>query len=207
VFAYHGIGASGTLMSQYIEMQEHAAGEAIVVFPDAKNGTWDLGGSTDVDAFNQTLAWLGERTCINAQRVFALGFSHGAAMVNKLGCDTRAPVRAIAPAAGGSSVSDASACKRVPVLVYHRSDDNVVSVESGRRARDLWRTTNGCTTATAPSTAPALAGLSCVASGECSGESALHYCEDNAPPACPGCVHDLRFPYRGAIWQWFQAFP
>lgn len=196
VVVLHGAGSNGTKMSSYIAMQKYTAGGAIVVFPDAVSGQWDISGDSDLLFFDALVADTKNRLCTNAQKVFVEGFSRGGYMTNFLGCRRSSVIRGIAPAAGGFSQQGCS--NRVAAFVYHRADDDVVKVADGRAARDRWRTTNGCSTSTR-----ATGSLGCVEYTGCTSGTPLVWCEDTGASKYK---HDLRDVYRTPIWNWMNAF-
>ncbi len=199
VFTLHGIGATGAEMAEYIMMQDYVSGGAVVVFPDAVNGNWDTGGNIDLDFHEAMIDAVGDRLCLNQQRVYALGFSYGAYMVNHLGCKRPSRIRAIVAANGGFGGSTAG-CGQTSALVYHRTDDDDESVVNGRNARDKWVAIDKCTTTT-----KAFGTLGCVEYQGCAPKTVVAWCEDKVPAACNGCKHDLRDVYRVPLWQWMAS--
>jgi len=203
VVLFHGIGATGPDMADYIKMQDYAAGNAIVAFPSAVNGQWDTGGDQDLAFFDALLGSLETSLCVNEQRVFALGFSFGAYMANHLGCKRSAVLRGFVAADGG--FQSASGCGPTAALIYHRTDDDDEAVGNGQRARDKWLTINGCASTTKPVTDFGLGGLGCVQYDGCAASAPLLWCEDT-DTSPPDYKHDLRSVYRVPIWSWFSHF-
>lgn len=198
VLTLHGIGATGTDMSQYIEMQTYVAGGAIVEFPDGEGGSWDLSGAKDLDFFDALVDDAAARLCIDPKRVFVLGFSLGAYMANHSGCQRPARYRGIAAADGG--FPDKGACAgQTAALVYHRTEDNDEKIANGRAARDKWVANDGCQSTTKPYGDPK---LGCVQYDGCAANAPVVWCEDTATSPYK---HDLRDPYRVPIWKWMEA--
>jgi polyhydroxybutyrate depolymerase len=202
VSVFHGIGATGAQMAEFIKMQEYSAGNAIVVFPDASGGRWDMSGETDLTFFDTMRESLEGSLCVNRQRVFAVGFSNGGYFTNHLGCSRAATVRAIVPADGGFPGS-ASKCGKTAALVYHRTEDDVVSVSNGQKTRDAWVGINTCQKTSKPFGEHGFDGKGCVAYEGCPGTTPVVYCEDAAKSPYK---HDLRDVYRVPIWKWLDAF-
>jgi poly(3-hydroxybutyrate) depolymerase len=202
VFALHGIGATGADMAAFIQMQSYSGGDAIVAFPSAANGLWDASGDADLRFFDAMLSSLTSTLCVNEQRVFALGFSYGAYMVNHLGCNRSATVRAIVAADGGFPGS-AAGCGKTAALVYHRTEDDDEVIENGRKAREIWRGIDGCATTSKPLTAYGFNGMGCVTYDGCGDATPLVWCEDTASSPYK---HDLRDVYRVPMWNWFNHF-
>src|SRR5205085_2662198 len=86
---------------------------------------------------------LADAYCIDRARVFATGFSNGAFFSHLLGCAAADRFAAVAPVSGALTVPCAPA-RAVPVLIYHGRQDDIVSVDQARRARDAWVEQNGC---------------------------------------------------------------
>jgi polyhydroxybutyrate depolymerase len=203
VVLYHGIDATGADMAAYIQMQDYAAGEAIVAFPTAVNGRWDTSGDRDLAFFDALLGSLETTLCVNEQRVFALGFSFGAYMVNHLGCKRSDVLRAFVAADGG--FPNATGCGATAALVYHRTDDDDEPVSNGKRARDKWLGINGCASTTKPVADFGLQGLGCVQYDGCAAHAPLLWCEDT-DTSPPDYKHNLRDVYRVPLWSWFRHF-
>jgi polyhydroxybutyrate depolymerase len=199
VVVFHGIGATGAQMAQFVQMQVYAAGEAIVAFPDARGGVWDLGGATDLDFFDALTTEVQDTLCVNEQRVFGVGFSYGAYMTNYLACNRTRTVRAIVAAAGSFA---GTGCGATAALVYHRTDDNDEPVANGRNARDTWLSYNGCASTSTPSVAP-IDGLGCVTYDGCGADTPVVWCEDRGASAYK---HDFRYEYRVPAWNWLNQF-
>ena len=202
VAVLHGVGATGAQMAEFVKMQEYAAGKAIVVFPDAASGQWDLNGDSDLLFFDAVREDLEANLCVNRQRVFAVGFSMGGFMTNHLGCKRSATIRAIVPADAGFPGSGAG-CGKTAALVYHRTEDDVVTIDKGKAARDRWIGIDGCQKTSKPLDAFGFAGKGCVAYDGCPANTTVSWCEDTARTAYK---HDLRDVYRTPIWQWLDSF-
>jgi hypothetical protein len=203
VTVWHGIQATGPEMAAWITMQDYSAPNAIVAFPSAVNGTWDAGGDKDLAFFDAMVGSLESTLCVNEQRVFALGFSYGAYMVNHLGCKRSSTVRAIVAADGG--FPGPTGCGKTAALVYHRTEDDNEVIANGKKARDLWLGINGCASTSTPVTAYGMSGLGCVQYDGCPTATPVFWCEDTyiSPQ---GYKHDLRDVYRVPMWNWFNHF-
>jgi polyhydroxybutyrate depolymerase len=213
VFSYHGIDATGADMAQFLQFQTYSNGGAIAVFPDgAQMGAhigWDTSGDKDLLFFDAMVKSLTDTLCVNQRRIFVLGFSLGAYMVNHLGCKRSGVIRAFIPADGG--FPDAAAtCGKTTVLVYHRTEDDNESVTNGRKARDKWLGIDGCQSSSKPLNDfgfnDTTAGdLGCLQYDGCPANTTVSYCEDMyvSPQLYK---HDLRQPYRVPMWNWFNHF-
>lgn len=159
VFAFHGGGGGGdTLRNWYDAEQRFAEKNAIVVYPDAKNGQWDLDSAADANAdiafFDALVADISSKACIDTARVFAVGFSNGAYFANQLACRRGGVLRAIAPHAGGGPYGPGSSydaqgnlvCTGTPpaVKIFHAEDDYTVPISHAEASINHWKWANGC---------------------------------------------------------------
>jgi poly(3-hydroxybutyrate) depolymerase len=202
VFAWHGLGGSGTGARQYFRIEQQAGGQAIFVYPSAlplesQGGqpAWDL-SPTGIDAafFDALLADLSQKYCINQSRVFSTGHSWGGFFTNRLGCSRGNVLRAVAPVAGGRPFGGGGACNppAIPAWIAHGSNDMTVLIPTGEGSRDLWTEANTCDATTQPTTPEP-----CVAYDGC--DSSVHW-----------CLHDQghNWPTFAAagIWAFFDSF-
>jgi polyhydroxybutyrate depolymerase len=95
VFAFHGWGGTATSFQSWMQLEEFV-GDAVVVYPEAVRGYWDIRGERDLALFDAAVSALAQSTCIDRARVFAFGFSHGGHFVHYLGCERSSALRAIA---------------------------------------------------------------------------------------------------------------
>jgi polyhydroxybutyrate depolymerase len=204
---FHGIGATGPEMAQYIKFQDYSAGNAIVLFPTAVSGTWDTNGDKDLLFFDAMVKTTEDSLCVNERRIFALGFSFGAYMVNHLGCKRSDTLRAFIPADGGFPDAPAN-CGKTTVLVYHRTEDDNENIANGKNARDKWLGINGCQSTSKPLNAygfndSAVGDTGCVEYDGCPANTTVSWCEDTFASQYK---HDLRDVYRVPMWNWFNHF-
>ena len=156
LFDFHGFGHSGAGVWKVSRFKDIATREPFIsVYPDGstvhllgRDGAgWDVFTSDD----NRDLRFVSglldqiERTyCIDLARVYATGFSNGAYLSYRLACTQANRFAAVAPV-GGAEVSLPCAPPRaVPVLIFHARNDEMVTVERARAARDAWAGRNQC---------------------------------------------------------------
>jgi polyhydroxybutyrate depolymerase len=115
--------------------------------------TWNAGGGTgtwecvsglacssnvdDIAYFNALLDDLAGSYPVDPRRVFATGFSDGAAMTHRLGCELSSRIAAIAPIAGGNQYETSAPCSPgslVPVLEMHGTADPCWAFDGGTAA-------------------------------------------------------------------------
>ena len=217
VFVFHGDGGNGAGMRSWIKLDDESKANAIVVYPDGKNATWDLytvEPSNEDDAFvDAMLAAVKAKFSIDQARVFGSGYSSGAFFVNQLACRRTGFFRAIAPNAGGApeEPNDPAASKwpgtsftkcanqtgGVAAMVMHGNDDTTVGTGSGTYTARYWAHVNGCddseSTRTATTPSP------CVQHASCPGGKSVVYCE------IAGIGHGIWTESGKASWAFFSS--
>ena len=223
VFAFHGMGGSGTVARQYfnIEVSNGRGGytndRAIFVYPD---GLANDGGSTgwsftttsaDMAFFDALFAEVMTKYCINTNRVFVTGHSMGAMATNALGCYRGDLIRAIAPVAGMPPMSygggTVTCAGNVGAFIVHGNNDTTVDfTQGGIATRDFWIARNGCSTTTVPdSTTPS----ACVDYQGCQPDLPVIWCVHTLGhnwPATTSCDGGICFNAGPAIWGFFASF-
>lgn len=130
VLLFHGFGGDGASMADLTHLP--IAGSArglLVATPDGPNHTWQLSGTGSDAAFVDALVGQLSRTyCVDARRVFAAGFSQGAAFSIFYACARPGRVAAIATVA----VDFQLGCTRPQsILAFHGTADPAVPYQDG----------------------------------------------------------------------------
>lgn len=119
--------------------------------------------------------------CVDSQRVFAVGFSYGAMFSYAIGCELGGLFRAIAPMSGALLSGCNLSGKPMAMWASHGTSDSLVSISSGRQARDKILQQNHCGTQTKP-----VDPSPCVAYQGCDDGYPVTWCEwdgdHNRPP-------------------------
>jgi poly(3-hydroxybutyrate) depolymerase len=180
VFGFHGSTWQGATFRSSIDIEGSAAGAAIFVYPDGLNVSgldptytatlssgfgWDLHptASRDIAFFDALRAHLLDQLCVDPQRVFAYGRSHGSFFTTLLACLRGDKLRGAAGMSGGppweiryrvggcggapavNTLYPAPSCTgRVSMWYSHNNDDCVVYPENGMNARDFRLARNSC---------------------------------------------------------------
>lgn len=221
IFAWHGMGGSGSVARSYFHIDSAVANRAIVVYPDGlpvgDGGTgWDLTATgIDVAFFDALLAYVSATYCIDRNRLFATGHSYGGFFTNDLGCYRGDVLRAIAPVAGNPPMSygrtGVTCVGNVAAIVIHGQNDPTVDyTRGGVGARDFWAGKNGCSTTVdpVPITPPA-----CLESQGCQPDLPVVFCTHTEEHDWPttngkGCSADggVCFDAGSTIWTFFSRF-
>lgn len=153
-FAFHGRNRTGPNCQDgdCAGFQSVMANDAILVYMTSLGGTgWEGEGEREINVefFEGVLAQVTSSLCVDESQVFVAGTSSGAHFVNVLGCRFGDRLLAIAPVAGYLPETE-NCVDKVAALVIHGFKDPHVQLSSGEKARDFWRTRNGCSDQTTP---------------------------------------------------------
>ena len=110
----------------------------------------------DLGFFEALISEMTTSYAIDADRIYATGFSNGGFMTYALACYQSDTFAAIAPVAGmmtdealdSNSSNPCVTDRAVPVIHFHGSSDSAVSVEYGAQAVDFWVSRNNTTQTT-----------------------------------------------------------
>lgn len=148
VFNFHGCSSSDNI----VPMQKVTGDKAILVRATGiSDGVcWDAGaGGNDVKFFDQMLAEMVAKRCVDTSRVFATGYSSGSWLVNTLECERGDKLRATGTVSGGT-FGDKSKCKGKYARIFiHDQDDTDNRIDQGNDdERDRLIAANHCMAAT-----------------------------------------------------------
>ncbi|WP_437475654.1 prolyl oligopeptidase family serine peptidase [Sorangium sp. So ce1014] len=155
IFAWHPRGGSAEQVATgfgggYYGLLGRADGSAIFVSPEGIDQGWENKGGRDIAFLRAMLDRLGADLCIDESKIFSTGFSYGGMMSYAIGCAMGDTFRAIASMSGAlySGCEDGDS----PVAMWgaHGDADDVVPVENGRSARDVFLERNHCDQQTTP---------------------------------------------------------
>lgn len=130
VLLFHGHGSDANAFATLTRMPvKGAARDDIVATPDGPNQTWELNGSGRDAAFvDEIVATVSAALCVDLHRVYAAGFSQGAAFAIIYGCARPDRVAAIATIA----VDFQLGCKKpVSYIAFHGTHDPLVPYQDG----------------------------------------------------------------------------
>jgi polyhydroxybutyrate depolymerase len=185
VIMLHGSSASGTDLQQVTNMDSIAeARHWVVAYPNGERGAgglfpsdWNAGtccgaasreGIDDVGFMTALIAQLSARLPMDKRRIYVAGFSDGARLAYRLGCEMSPTLAAIAAVSGSLSDDHCAPAKPVPVIGVHGTDDPtvdyaepsatplsrpVLGVGAGLPpSAQFWLDVNGCTVGVATRT-------------------------------------------------------
>jgi len=85
----------------------------------------------DVAFIRTLLDDVGRNFCVDPRRVFSTGFSNGAIMTHRLGCELSDRIAAIAPVSGPIGVDSCHPSRPVPVMEFHGTADPFAPYHGG----------------------------------------------------------------------------
>jgi polyhydroxybutyrate depolymerase len=152
VFAFHGLTDSAAKMQALTGFDTVAdTGGFLAVYPeglaDFSGGSWNAGnccgfaqtsGADDVGFTLAALADLSMHFCTDPKRIFATGFSNGAYMAQRLGCEKADVFAAIAPVSGEINIKTCKPSRAISVLEFHGTGDFVVPYGGGGLTGGAW---------------------------------------------------------------------
>jgi polyhydroxybutyrate depolymerase len=134
----------------------------------------------DVSFIEQLVLILGQKYCLDRNRVFATGFSGGARMASQLGCDASNVFAAVAPVSGLRYPGTCPSSRPVPFVAFHGTADPVDPYLGNGQAywtysvpvaASRWANHNGC--ATSPLRSQPDEGVVLTGYANCAGASAV----------------------------------
>jgi poly(3-hydroxybutyrate) depolymerase len=150
----------------------------IFVAPDGLNAGWANAGGQDVTFTDDLLKQVEADLCIDTSRVFANGFSFGAAMTYVLACVRPTVFRAVAVYSGSPTLTPGCANGiATPVAYYgsHGTNDGTLAFSGGEAVRDSFVRANGCTPIS-PDPMPPNHGHACVSYAGCTSGHPVRWC-------------------------------
>ena len=137
VFAFHGGGGNNNHWVNTLR-QFTDSGAFIGIYPQGHLNFWNLGPepstANDVAFVNIIVETLLTYTNVDSEKIFAIGTSNGAGMVNTLAAKTQ-HFKAIAPVATQliRSIDISQQTKPVSIFQINGAQDNVIPIEGGER--------------------------------------------------------------------------
>lgn len=207
VIGFHGSGGEANATRARFDLEEHAGGAAVFVYPQALPSTdpafdgqarWEahLPDSHDYAFFDALVSQVEASHCIDRDRIFATGFSLGARFTANLGCWRGDVLRAIAPVAPGKAPETLPLVDCVgEVAVWEGLGTKDLEHEAGAvRVREHYAAANGCAATRTPTTPDG-----CEAYDGCRPEVPVTWCTYPLghvwPPIAPA-----------GVWSFFAGF-
>lgn len=195
VVLLHGCGGG----TNNVPMEKATGSDAILVrgTGSAASTCWDTSANgKDVAFFDALLADAESRFCADESRVFIVGYSSGAWLVNQLTCLRADVVRGAASVAGGES-SNGRCGVPVARIFLHDTNDTDNPIASSERARDRQLTQNLCDESAPPADVEP---SPCKAYSGCADGYPVHWCQTS------GNAHGRQDSFApSAFWSFFES--
>lgn len=162
VFVFHGDGGTGSSARNALNMESVAGDDAIFVYPDGTNKTWDLdkleGANADLTFVQALIAEHSTSFCINPKKIFSTGFSRGGYMANHVACRMGNVIRGVASHASGGPFSGTYDSKGnlvcvggpVAAAVFHGLSDGNVAPSEGEKSVKYYARVASCAASSKP---------------------------------------------------------
>jgi len=195
VLVFHGAGGTGAGIRDGLALEPAADGGAIFVYPNARRGTWDIGGRTpDGPMVSTLISGIASQYCVDPARIYAAGFSAGAVFTLFLGCNVPETFRAVGAVAGTEDRFPASCCHgHVSAIIIHGTADTTIPFGQAQDSIFRLRGRDQCGEATTPD------GSHCEAYACATGE-ALDFCTWDGD-------HDVPQWGGSEVWRFFSSAP
>lgn len=233
VIGFHGGNSTpGTFI--YVQSKLHTKANTegfIAVFPFGSEGNfgraWNAGDCCDSASINnvddigfteQIIDVISATYNIDADRVYATGFSNGASMTYRIGCELADRIAAIAPVSNRIIYPACAPTCAVPVIHFHALDDTIAHYNGGTSpfyptvnfpsvdsTINLWRGFNNCPAS--PSTILNTNGIFAQRWGTCSDSSdvILYQLPIGGHTWSEGNVSDSLVQTTDLIWDFFSS--
>jgi polyhydroxybutyrate depolymerase len=140
ILNWHGYQATASAEEGFTFMDPVADSAGfIVVYPNSPDESWNGGVCCaytallrdDVGFARALVREISRVACIDARGIYATGFSNGAFMTYRLGCEAADVFAAIAPVSGKVGIPNCNPSRSIPVLHFHGTADPLIPYDSG----------------------------------------------------------------------------
>jgi len=148
VFEFHGAGGDGNGIIASFGLETSLRGKVVLIAPDGTNqggGTgWASGNNNpDIDLVKALIERAKQDHCIDASRIYAVGFSWGGWMATQTACALGTQIAGFTSVEGGGPMGS-SCAGPVAGMVVHGTGDTAEPISSGISTRDKFKTIDGC---------------------------------------------------------------
>ncbi len=184
LLVYHGVLSTGGGIEAKTRFPEKAATEGFITAAgDGIGQSWNAGvccqpaqgeGVDDVGFTRDMVAAIEREYCMDPQRVYATGFSNGAAMVFRLACEAADVFAAFAPVGGSLALFPCEPSAPRPIQITNMIADPVVSFRLGELSFGELLRLNAC--GDARDTVPLAPTASCAVAPDCADGATTALC-------------------------------
>lgn len=138
-------GNGGSTDKPFYGLWDLAQNSTIFVAPEGIDSGWANSNGRDIAFTDALVSQVQSNLCIDKSRIFATGFSYGAAMSNAVACARANVFRAVALYAGAQLSGCDGGTSPIPFFAAHGISDSVLNISQGRSVRDRYVRNNACT--------------------------------------------------------------
>jgi len=159
VLNFHGLNSGPLEQLAFTGFNVTADGQGfLVAYPEAMDASWNGGDCCppasernidDVGFARAVVQDISSQICVDADRVYAAGFSNGGIFTHRLACEASDVFAATASVAGGLFLAGCAPSRAVPVLSIHGTSDDLVAFSIAESSTRSWRQLNGCSQSSA----------------------------------------------------------
>jgi polyhydroxybutyrate depolymerase len=214
LLVFHGVGADAAIIDANTGFPAKAAAEGFVAAAgDGLGRSWNAGvccdpaaaeNVDDVGFTRDMVAAIEAEYCIDRARVYATGFSNGAAMVFRLACEASDLFAAFAPVAGALALPSCAPAAPRPIDVVNNVSDPVVPFPLGETSFAAFLDRNRC--GDARRTEQPAPNATCEVAPDCADGATTALCAvTGLSHQWPGGATNPAGPFRAtdAIWEFF----
>jgi polyhydroxybutyrate depolymerase len=209
---FHGLNNSAAIQQLFSNMNPFADNHGlIVVYPEGLNNSFNAGGCCGSSSQNKVddlgfaraiIADVSAKTCVDAHRVYATGFSNGGFMSHRAGCEASDIFAGIAPIAGANQSPTCSPARGVSVFAINAPPDPIVSYDQGHMSALDWVARNQCN---GDPTHEAYGASSCDTWSDCKNGTQVRFCSwAGGTHLWPGDNTDV--PATKMLWEFLSQF-
>ena len=154
VFLFHGSGGTsktsmmGTDLGKVADKKKFIIAAPQGIYPYFGQPSWNAdlnpGGVNDVEFVKELIREVSSKVAIDKKRIYATGFSGGARMSSRLGCELSNVIAAIGPVAGLQFPKDCAPTHSISVIAFHGTADPQRPYFTAEDSVPGWVEKNGC---------------------------------------------------------------
>ncbi len=212
VVSFHGNPGTPDGMARGLPFDSVSKNEAVIAYPGAASGDWDIYTPNDWNAdmyfIHALIEEIKGKLNIDGEKVYAFGYSGGGFFISHFACRFGGVFKAIAVNAGGGPDEEQMGydqrpngcyiCPGGPIatLVTHGAEDTEVEPASGEFTAICYAATNGCGRSRSPSTPEP-----CETFDGCPEDKPVKQC------IIPGLGHAIWRDAMKEAWAFFKSLP
>jgi polyhydroxybutyrate depolymerase len=154
VFLFHGSGQTveqvmnTTDLSKVADKKKFIIAAPVGMYPFFGMNSWnadlDPQGVNDIEFVKDLIKEISSKVAIDKKRIYATGYSGGARMSSRLGCELPNVIAAIGPVAGLQCDVNCTLTHSISIIAFHGTADMLNSYSPAENSVSCWVEKNGC---------------------------------------------------------------